>query len=117
MENIGLALLIGVGVGTVLSLFVAPRSLKEKPLYGGLPSQVFHYLGVLGFCSTVPTVITTVILHEGFLRAVLLALSLSAFSFVTLVIHAAFEKPASDRHTVSVEDDVWTAEKAKTSGL
>ncbi len=118
MDNLAFAPLIGLGFGVVFALFVARRSLNEKPVYSGAPAQVLHFLGVVAFCSMVPTVIATLILHGGFVRAVISALAWFALAFMLLVIFAALEKPASDIQALSSDnDDVWTAEKAKTSGL
>lgn len=115
MSNIATALLVGLILGALLSLYVAPRSLREEKVYGGVPAQVFHYLGVLGFCMTLPTVLTAVILHSGFLTAVALGFSLVGVAFVALLIFAVVERPA--RAAIVPDEEVWTEEKARTSGL
>lgn len=115
MSSIATALLAGLVLGALLSLYVAPRSLREEKVYGGALAQVLHYLGVLGFCMTLPTVLTAVILHSGFLTAVMLGFSLVGAAFVALLLFAAVERPA--RAGITPEDDVWTEEKARTSGL
>ncbi|MFN8452590.1 MAG: hypothetical protein U0521_29285 [Anaerolineae bacterium] len=115
MSNVAIALLVGLVLGGLLSLYVTPRSLREEKVYGGLPAQVFHYLGVLGFCMTLPTVLTAVILRSGFLPAVALGFGCVGAAFVALLVFAVFERPA--RAGIAPQEDIWTEEKARSSGL
>lgn len=109
------ALLVGLVLGGLLSVYVTPRSLSKEKIYGGVPAQVFHYLGVLGFCMTLPTVLTAVILRSGFLPAVALGFGCVGVAFIALLIFALVERPA--RASITPEEDVWTEEKARSSGL
>jgi hypothetical protein len=110
------ALLAGLILGIIFSLYVAPRSLREEKVYGGAAAQVIHYLGVLGFCMTLPTVITALILRGGFGVAFPLGIGCVIAAFIALLIFAVIERPA--RAALPPEDnDVWTAEKARKSGM
>ncbi len=110
-----MALLAGLIFGGLFSIYVAPRSLREEKIYGGMLANVFHYLGVLGFCMTLPTVIAAVIVRGGFALAFPLGIGCVIAAFVALLIFAAIERPARLLH--APEEDVWTAEKARSSGL
>ena len=60
------ALLVGLIIGGLLAIYVTRRSLVEEKIYGGIFAQVFHFLGALGFCMTLPTILTVLVLHGGF---------------------------------------------------
>lgn len=109
------ALLIGLVLGGLLSLYVAPRSLREEKVYGGVPAQIFHYLGVLGFCMTLPTVLAAVFMHSGFLPSVALGFGCVGAAFIALLVFAVLEHPA--RANATQEEEVWTEAKARSSGL
>ena len=109
------ALLVGLIVGAFFAYFVARRSLREEKVYGGVLAQVFHFLGVLAFCMTLPTVITTLILHGGFGTAFPLGIGCVAAAFIALIIFAVIEQPA--RAKIEPEDDAWTEAKARASGM
>ncbi|MEP7292873.1 MAG: hypothetical protein ABI835_13910 [Chloroflexota bacterium] len=109
------ALLVGLIIGIPVAIYVTRRSLGEEKVYGGALAQVFHYLGALGFCMTLPTVITTMILRGGFGQALPLGIGCVIAAFVALLVFAVIEHPA--RAKAEPEDDVWTEEKARASGM
>lgn len=109
------ALLAGLILGIIFSLYVAPRSLKKEKIYGGAAAQVLHYLGVLGFCMTLPTVLTALILHGGFGVAFPLGFGCVIVAFIFLLVFAVVERPA--RANATPEEEVWTEAKARSSGL
>ena len=115
MTHAEIAALIGLGLGIIFSVFVTRKSIREEKIYGGTPALIFHYLGTLSFCMTLPTVISAGLLHSGFLASVLLGFSCVGIGFVMLLIFAAVERPA--RVGIPSEDDVWTEAKARSSGL
>ncbi len=115
MTHAEVAALIGLALGVVFSFYVTRKSLREEKVYGGTLALVFHYLGVLGFCMTLPTVLSAVILRSGFLPSFLLGMSCVIAAFLALLIFAVIEHPA--RAGVVPEEDVWTEEKARSSGL
>ena len=109
------ALFVGLVIGAIFAIYVSRRSLKDEAVYGGTLAKLFHFLGVLGFCMTIPTVLTTLILHGGFGLAFPLGMGCVLASFVMLLIFAVIEKPVRDR--ITPEEDVWTEEKARASGM
>lgn len=115
MTHAEIAALIGLALGVIFSFYVTRKSLREEKVYGGVLALLFHYLGVLGFCMALPTVISAVILRSGFLPSFLLGMGCVIFAFVALLIFAAIERPA--RSGIASEEEVWTEAKARSSGL
>jgi hypothetical protein len=115
MTHAEIAVVIGLALGIVFSFYVRHKSLLEEKVYGGMLAQVFHYLGVLGFCMTLPTVICAGILRSGFLPSVALGFGCVILAFICLLIFAVIEQPS--RAGITPEDEVWTEEKARASRL
>jgi hypothetical protein len=109
------ALLIGGAIGIILTALVVPRSLREEKVYGGPIAHVLHAIGAFSFAAVIPVTIVTLILRGGFGVAFPLAVGLIVLAYATLVVFAVVEKPARAAH--APKEDVWTAERAKTSGL
>lgn len=115
LSNGAIALLVGLILGAIFAVLVSRRSLEEDAVHGGTPAKVFHFAGVVGFCATLPTVITALLLRGGFALAFPLGIGCVIAAFIALLIYAVFEHPA--REGLEQDDDVWTEEKARTSGL
>lgn len=115
MENWYVPILIGAVVGVIAGWFVAKRSAKQDPIYGGSTARLFHYLGAAVFASMPLSSIFTILMGGGFVRAVLTGIVISVISYVLLLIFSAIEQPA--RQSRAAEDEGWTAQKAKESGL
>ncbi len=64
---------------------------------------------------TLPTVITALLLRGGFALAFPLGIGCVIVAFLALLIYALFERPA--RAGLEPDEDVWTEEKARSSGL
>lgn len=117
MDNrVLMTLLIGYGLGTLLAVFVARKSLAAEKIYSGIPAQILHFLGCIGFSSALPLVLSGFILGLGF-NAVIIALLTFAATFLILIVYAIFEFPARDRGLSKEEDRGWTEADARTSGL
>jgi hypothetical protein len=114
MSTAATALLVGLILGSIFAVYVSRRSSRDEKIYGGALAHIFHYLGALGFCMTLPTVITNVILHGGFLQAILLGFGLVIAAFIALLVFAVVENPA---RPAVLEEEVWTEEKARSSGM
>lgn len=114
MEKATTALTVGLVLGAIFAIYVSRRSNREQKIYGGTLAQVFHYLGALGFCMTLPTVITTLILHGGFGLAFPLGIGCVVAAFIALFIFALIENPA---RPTTIEEEVWTEAKARSSGM
>ena len=115
MTHAEIAVVIGLGLGVVFSIYVRRKSILEEKIYGGIMSEVFHYLGVLGFCMTLPTVISATILRSGFLPSVALGFGCVILAFLCLLVFAVIEQPA--RAGITPKEEVWTEEKARASRL
>jgi hypothetical protein len=114
MDKAPTALAVGLVLGAIFAIYVSRRSNREEKIYGGTLAQVFHYLGALGFCMTLPTVITALILHGGFGLAFPLGIGCVIAAFIALFIFALIENPA---RPAVIEEEVWTEEKARSSGM
>lgn len=109
------SILIGLVLGVIMAIWVAPRSAKKDAIRGGSMAQVFHFIGAALFSAVLPTVLVSLILRGGFGVAFPLAIGLLVLAYVALLGYAVFEKPA--RAQVAPDEELWTAEKAKSSGL
>ncbi len=89
-----LALLIGLGFALVLGALTARSSARRSKIYGGTLAHVFHYIGAAGAVGVLPTVLASLILGQGFLRAVVMGLSFMAVGLIALVLFAMIEHPA-----------------------
>jgi hypothetical protein len=118
MDNYPLALLIGLAVGVPLGAYLSLVSHRHEKVLGGTLAQIFHVIGAMAVASTPITVLATVFLGNGFWAAILTAFVLILIAFTALFVYAIFEQPALEREKAKHGDDQgWTAEKAKTSGL
>jgi hypothetical protein len=107
------ALILGVPLG----LYVALVSHRHDALRGGLLAQIFHALGCIGFTTSLPAILIDVFILRGGLAAALLSGVVTfGVSLAMLMIYAVFEQPARAR-LQQVDDQGWTADKARSSGL
>lgn len=109
------AFMIGAAFGLAGGWYVARVSSRSEAVYGGLLAQIFHVLGASAFISSLPGTLAALLLGGGLITAVPLAFSFLGLSLLFLLVYAVFEAPA--RKSMVVEDEAWTAEKARTSGL
>ncbi|MCK6577718.1 MAG: hypothetical protein L6Q98_06400 [Anaerolineae bacterium] len=109
------ALLIGLVLGGLLAILIVPRSLRSEAVRGGGGAKFFHAVGAILASAVFPTAVVALILRGGFGVAFPLAFGLAILAFVALIGYAVFEQPA--HVSGKSEEEVWTAEKAKTSGL
>jgi hypothetical protein len=113
MDQLQLALMIGLACGAILGYFVARRSNQRDKIDGGMWAQVFHYIGASSVVGILPTVLTCLILGLGFRTAFPLALTFLLTGWIALMIYAVFERSA--RVNLSAEDRGWTREDASKS--
>jgi threonine/homoserine/homoserine lactone efflux protein len=118
-ENIRL-LIIGV-VAVLCAIFVGQHVHREtserEPIRSGAVAQLMNLIASMAFAAVIPTALLGLIL--GVLHTVVpVILSLFALTFVVLMIYAVVEQPAAAKiaPTETVEE-LWTAEKARSSGL
>ncbi len=109
------SLLMALVIGIVGGVFTVRESAKREAIYGGIVAQIFHYLGAVCFCAVVPGILIAIIRREGFGVAFPIGIGLMAVAFLMLLGFAIFEQPARAQHAPT--EDVWTEEKARSSGL
>lgn len=110
------AILFGLACGMVLGALTARSSNRREKVHGGLLAQLFHYLGAALIVSALPGVLATIVLGQGILRAVAVGAGFVLSSLAMLFVYAVFERGARAK-LPAAQDDEWTAEKARTSGL
>lgn len=114
-------LLIIMTVSGLCAVLVGPRvaneaNHREKVLSGAF-AKLLNLIGAMAFAGLVPGVLTGIILGAAH-AAVPIALGLLATCFLSMLLFAVLELPARKALPVKpVEEELWTAEKARTSGL
>jgi uncharacterized membrane protein len=94
MDNVTLALLIGIVFALVFGALTARSSARRSKIYGGTLAHVFHYIGAAGAVGILPTVLASLFLGLGFLRAVVMGFSFVAVGLIALFFFALVEHPA-----------------------
>lgn len=120
-ETTRLVMIVGF---TLLGIvFLGPRVAKEvnerEPSYSGDFARLLTLIGSMAFGGLVPCFLTGLILAAGYI-SVPIVLGLFATTLVCMLIYAVAEMPAAKQHEIQMkakDDEGWTAEKARTSGL
>ena len=118
------AILFGTVFGLFVGFFVARRSHRQDPIYGGGLAQGLHYLSASIVSAMPVTVIGVIITTHGagsiWLRlgyALLTAMALSALMYTSAFLFATVERPAREAALQRKTQLGWTEEDARTSGL
>jgi hypothetical protein len=116
MDRLPALLLIALGIGAALGAVVHRRAVVEEKVYGGIGALALHYLGAAVFSSALPAVLLTVLSGLGLLTALAVGFGCFLVALALLMAHAALElKPRAA--ALLKQDEGWTAEKARSSGL
>jgi hypothetical protein len=114
--------LVIIGIIAVLcALFVGQHvhreSSEREPIHSGMLAQLMNLIASMAFAAVIPTALLGLIF--GVLHTVVqLILILFAVTFVALLIFAVVEQPVAAKFATTEEtEELWTAEKARTSGL
>jgi CHASE2 domain-containing sensor protein len=110
-----IALSVGIIAGILIGSRVVQRSLKEKPIYGGAAANALHWLGCAAFTGGVPAGLVDILLERNVLAGILLAFCFIGVSFASLLVYGLIEQ--KPRALAEAQDQGWTAEKARSSGL
>jgi hypothetical protein len=100
---------VGLALGLVIGFFAARDSAKEKPIRGGLPAKVCHYLAASLIVSGAPTALLVSIFYGqgGFLTRLLTVLGIIlinlAVAAVLLLGYAVFEIRAPEALETAAE--------------
>ncbi len=113
MDNALLVFVIGLAVALVFGYYVAQRSSKQQKIQGGLPAQVFHYIGAAAIAGVLPAILASLILGQGFRTAFPFAVGFLLTGWVSLMIYAILERPARLKNNTL--DRGWTKEDARKS--
>lgn len=115
-------LLIILGVIALSAVLLGSRVAREanerEAVIGGRLARLFNLIGSMAFAGLVPGVLTGIILGAVHV-ALPIALGLLATCFLSMLLFAILELPARKQLVpIKPEDeDLWTAEKARSSGL
>jgi FtsH-binding integral membrane protein len=85
-------LLVCAAFAVIFGPLTARSSHRKNPVQGGILAHAFHLIGSMAFVSTLPGVITALILGGGIRLAFPLALGLTALSLSSLMVYALFER-------------------------
>jgi hypothetical protein len=113
-------LIIGV-VAVLCAIFVGSyvnrETTEREPIHSGAFAQLLNRIASMTFAAVIPTALLGLIL--GVLHSVVpVVLTLFAITFLVLLIFAAIEQPVAAKFvTTETTEELWTAEKARTSGL
>ena len=89
-------LLIGLGVGLVLGIFMRRESIHRKAIYGGTPAELFHYLACSTMAGLIPVIFIALFAELNFLRIVGSGIIFSLSTLGLLLIFAFFEPQAGE---------------------
>jgi hypothetical protein len=115
-------LLIEFGVIVLCAALVGTRVAREashrEKIYSGTIGTILNLISAMAVASLLPGVLVALLLGGGHF-AVPIALSLLTITLISLVLFALVELPHHKALPVerSEEEELWTAEKARTSGL
>lgn len=92
MDNLYIVALLGLTCGLIIAYFVARKSEARRPLKGGLPARIFHYLGAAFLVAVGPMILIGGIgFRLQFAQSASLCFGFLAFGFMMLMVHAFFE--------------------------
>ncbi len=93
-----IALLVGTGLGLWLGTFVARKSAARKPIRGGPPAHLFHYLGISASIGALLTFLIGSMLYKlPSAQSLGLCGGLFLLQFVLLVFYAFFDLQKAGR--------------------
>ncbi|NWF68580.1 MAG: hypothetical protein HXY40_05800 [Chloroflexi bacterium] len=116
-ENQQITLLFSVVFGLIAGFFLARRSEAREKIHGGLLPRFVNYLACSTMVAVVPSVIVAVILQDGLLFSLGMALSLLFVTIALLMLFAVFEHGPRRAALAQKVERGWTEQDARTSGL
>jgi hypothetical protein len=88
------ALLIGAALGLLVGTKIARDSRAKESVRGGALAAAFHYLACAGMSTTIPFIITGIVVGLPFLKLFGTALGILAVTFACLLVYAIDERSA-----------------------
>jgi len=95
-------LIVGLIVGLVLGIFMRRESIHRKPIYGGTPAEILHYLACSTMSGLIPVVFIALFAELNFFRIAGSAIIFSLSTLGLLMIFAFFEQQTGVVEAVSV---------------
>lgn len=112
-------LIIGIAAAlcaVFVGLYIHRETSEHEAIHSGIFAQIMNLIASMAFAAVVPTALLGLIL--GVLHTVVpVILGLFATTFVALLLFALVERPVAAQVTPIHEEELWTAEKARSSGL
>jgi len=115
MDSIWIAVVVGVAFGLYVGSRIATRSEQDEPIYGGSTAQALHRLASVALGGAFPAGLLTIFLAHSVVSGIVMGFAFVGTSFLLLILFALVEN--GPRQIALENDQGWTAEKARTSGL
>ncbi len=119
MDPLTLVLAVTALFSFVAGPLLARASMRREPIYSGSLAKFFNAVAAMAFVGILPGALCSLVTQQATTLGIPLALALFATAFIALVLFALLELPARKPHLKqpTEDDEVWTAERARTSGL
>lgn len=115
MDPILIAVIVGVAFGLFVGGRIATRSESEETIYGGSTAKALHRLAATAFGGAFPAGLLTIFLAHSVVSGIVMAFAFVGTALLLMILFALVE---NGPRQIALEDDQgWTAEKARTSGL
>lgn len=88
------ALVIGAAIGLLVGIKIARDSRAKESVRGGALAAAFHYLACAGMSTTIPFIITGIVVGLPFLKLFGTAVGILAMTFACLLVYAIDERNA-----------------------
>lgn len=115
MDRPTLVIVIVLVISVIGSFPASALSQKKQKIFGGTLGHLFHHLGAAAYIGVAPAALLGTFLVGPLRFGIPLALTFLAVAFVMLMAYGFIEKSA--RVGIDIDEQLWTQEDAKTSGL
>lgn len=118
MDKPTFILLFTVAFMVIFGTLTTRSSLRREKVFGGPMAQFFNAIGTIAFVGILPGVLCSLVLGQSHIIGFPMAITLLVTSLLAFFVFAVFELPARKANAPKVvQEEAWTAEKARTSGL
>ena len=115
-ETITLILLIAFGV--FFGYRAAQKNEAVSPIHSGTPARVLNLLATIVLTVIPIAVLAGVfVFHLPFLHLILMVVILMLIAFDLLIAFSVIERPTAEKVRAAEQDQGWTEEDARSSGL
>jgi hypothetical protein len=121
MDSVTFILIFTATFMAIFGTLTARSSIRREKILSGPAAQLFNLIGTIAFVGILPGVLCSLALGQTHIIGFPMAVTLLVTSLLAFLIFAVFELPVRKANQSKVvtaeEEEVWTAEKARTSGL